>query len=312
MTQKARTKRVVRKSNLRLIEDFMPPEGVPITFETAGLGVRLGAQILDILITFLFVIAIVIMLAIVDLSRGETVMAVGSLLFFFIRIPYYILTELFWNGETLGKRMLKIKVVSADGRSLTPHAVVVRNLTKEAEVFLPIALMFTMPGMDGWGVLASLAWIGACLIGPFFSKKRQRLGDFIAGTYVIHKPVARLLPDLSRATTVQHAERFAFMPHQMDHYGAYELQTLETLLQRDTSKTVTYETRRRNEETMDAIVTRIRRKIDYSDPIEKKDHRDFLKAFYAAQRAHLEQRQLFGDKRDDKYQLAERNKNNGA
>ncbi|WP_208354247.1 RDD family protein [Pseudaestuariivita rosea] len=299
------------KPSLRLLEDFIPPEGVPIPFETAGLGVRLGAQLLDIIITILFAIALTVVIAVTNIFGLEGSFAAWALLFFIIRIPYYIMTELFWNGETLGKRFLKIKVISADGRSLSPHAVVVRNLTKEAEVFLPLTLMIALPGMDFWTSLLALGWIAAVLIAPFFSKKRQRLGDLIAGTYVIHKPVSELLPDLSRATSVQTAERFAFMPHQLDHYGAYELQTLESLLQRDSAPHMTYDLKRRNEETIEAIVTRIRRKIDYSDPIDRLDHRDFLKAFYAAQRAHLEQRQLFGDKREDKYDVAERRQTAG-
>ena len=59
--------------------------------------------------------------------------------------------------------------------------------------------------------------------------------------------------------------------------------------------------RERREATLTAIIDRIRAKIDYGEPVRPDEAEAFLRAFYNAQRAHLEQRQLFGDKRADKH-----------
>src|SRR3546814_12824423 len=77
-------------------------------------------------------------LALLALTAGGNItVAVGALLFFAIRTPYYVASELLWNGQTLGKRMHGLRVVAVDGRGLTPPAVVGPNLRKEAAVFVP-------------------------------------------------------------------------------------------------------------------------------------------------------------------------------
>ena len=82
------------------IENFIPPEGVPITFVLASRGARLGAQILDIIITFGGTLAFILLLAWSGVLGLAPLMALYLLLTFFIRIPYYIFAELVWNGRT--------------------------------------------------------------------------------------------------------------------------------------------------------------------------------------------------------------------
>ena len=67
---------------------------------------------------------------------------------------------------------------------------------------------------------------------PLTNKKRQRIGDILAGTVVIRKPVAVLLPDAATDPVEVKAQGFSFQTHQLDHYGAFELQTLETILRK--------------------------------------------------------------------------------
>ncbi|MEM9343335.1 MAG: RDD family protein [Pseudomonadota bacterium] len=280
-------------------ETIIPPEGVPVRFNVAGVGVRLGAQLIDVILTMLLILAIVIGFAFAGLG-GRWLEGFAALTFFFLRVPYYILTELMWNGATLGKRMLGLRVVSSNGRSLGVYGVVARNLMKEAEVFLPMALVFTISGEDPVSGLIAGAWCLMALAIPVFNRRNQRLGDMIAGTYVIHRPEAVLLPDAAEAAQEAVAEgMFTFQTHQLEHYGAFELQTLEGIIRKlkDTKSTH----RKAQEMEMLKIVEAIRKKIGYSDPVPHQDHEEFLGAFYAAQRRHLEARQLFGDKRADKF-----------
>ena len=92
--------------------DITPPEGVPISLAIASVGARFGAQTLDFLITFgglfLFVLGL-IWINVLDWALMGTLF---FLLIFFVRVPYYVFTELVWNGRTLGKRIVKIRVIS--------------------------------------------------------------------------------------------------------------------------------------------------------------------------------------------------------
>lgn len=284
---------------------ILPPEGVPLSLRVAGVGVRMVAQIADILITFLGAVALVVLLVLMELTDPQTLLAIGLLLFFLIRVPYYVLTELVWNGQTLGKRLMKIKVVAHDGGSLTTHAIVLRNLMKEAEIFLPATLLLALDHTTPVSSLIALAWVAMAFSIPFCTPHRQRLGDILADTHVIHLPQPVLLADLSRAEAqaVHDGPKFTFLAHQLDHYGAFELQTLEGLL-RAADRQQSAQTQAAHRETVAAIIEKIRRKIGYADPIPPADHAAFLKAFYTAQRAHLEQRQLFGDRRVDKHHAA--------
>ena len=284
----------------RLVRDFRPPEGVVLNFQVAGLGARFGAQLLDILLTVLLIFGVMILLSLTEIASWNFLSALGALLFFFMRAPYYILTEILWNGQTLGKRILKLRVVSADGRTLRPYSITVRNLMKEMEVFVPGTALFSIQGLSFFEAIILLVWITILLFVPLTNRRRQRLGDMIAGTYVIHQPKAVLMPDMATVAPVANEDRFTFQAYQLDHYGAFELQTLEKVLQIDDSK---YSTamRQRHRDNVEAIVQKIRDKIEYTEPMTAADHEAFLQAFYRAQRQYLETRQLFGDARTDKF-----------
>ncbi|MGL4237354.1 RDD family protein [Tabrizicola sp.] len=283
-------------------DTVMSPEGVPLTLRIAGIGVRLAAQITDVLITVVASGCILIILSLLELVEPQTLLAIGSMLFFVTRVPYYIVTELIWNGQTLGKRLMKIKVVSHDGRSLTTHAIVLRNLMKEAEIFLPGTLLLTLDAAAPIASLAASAWVVMAFLIPLLSPYRQRLGDILAGTHVIHLPQPVLLKDLARDAPVirQAGAKITFLAHQLDHYGAFELQTLEGLLRAE-ERQMSPAAYANHRKTQAEIIEKIRRKIGYADPVPPEDQPAFLKAFYTAQRAHLEQRQLFGDRRADKH-----------
>lgn len=280
----------------------MPPEGVPLKLEVAGLGVRLAAQITDVVLTLAAAVALLILVVSLGFSSPETLVAIGSLMFFLIRVPYYVVSELAWNGQTLGKRLMKIKVVSHDGTSLSTHSLVLRNLMKEAEIFLPATLLLSLDAASPVESGLALGWIIAGLMVPLCNRYRQRLGDLMAGTHVIHLPVPVLLMDLAEQPAVQIVgeDEFVFLSHQLEHYGAFELQTLETLLRAQESS-AGWKSKPGQVATIEAVVEKIRQKIGYANKVPAAKRLEFLGAFYNVQRAHLEQRQLFGERRHDKY-----------
>lgn len=298
-TAALKARKARKKLEQRLIRDFRPPEGVRLDFEVAGLGMRFAAQLIDLLLTFLATGALIFLLSLmrVDWSVLEII---WSLLFLFIRAPYYILTEILWNGQTLGKRITRLRVVSADGQSLRPYAVAARNLMKEVEVFYPGTMLFAAQSLDPLEYIVLLVWIAILLMVPLTNRKRQRMGDMIANTYVIHQPDAVLLPDLSTRTDARTHERFSFLAHQLDHYGAFELQTLERVLHIDDTRFAA-DAKARHTQNLQAIAEKVIAKIEYTDRVLPQDVPEFLEAFYVAQRRHLETRKLFGDAREDKF-----------
>ena len=290
---KAHSARGIHDPYPRRLQDFIPPEGVPIHFEIASLGSRFGAQLLDIILTYGGLLLLLLVIVWAGALDWNAIEALFALLAFLIRIPYYVLSELVWNGRTLGKRILRIRVISADGRRLTPHQVTARNLMKEVEIFTPFALFFSQTGED-W-VMQAITWIWVILViaVPLRNKRRQRMGDIVAGTLVVETPRAVLLPDLAAQSTAA-SRRFTFLPVHLDIYGRYELQSLETILREPPKSSKGLAERRR-------IVETILRKIGYVEPVAEAETADFLLAFYRAQREHLESRKLFGDQRQDKF-----------
>lgn len=281
-------------------DTVIPPEGVPLHFEIAPLGSRLAAQVIDILVTVIFAVALILVLAVLVDAPPALLFALFSLLLLAVRAPYYIAAELLMGGQTIGKRALGLRVISAAGRPLGAESIAIRNLMKEAEVFLPGTLLLAWEGIDLWGQLLLTLWIAALLAVALTNRRRQRLGDLAAGTVVIAQPRPLLLPDVAaKAARDADTARFTFRAHQLDHYGAYELRALETFLRADAPATAAGAARRA--ETRHAVIERIRAKIDYPERVPAHLEDAFLAAFYAAQREHLEGRQLLGDRRADKH-----------
>ncbi len=284
------------------IAELLPPEGVPVRFAVASLGARFGAQIVDVLLTAVAIGLLVWFLAASGLVGPEAIFALAALLFFAMRVPYYVATELMWNGQTIGKRLMGLRVISGDGRSLSAHAVTLRNLMKEMEVFVPGTYLFASAFLSWEMRLALVIWIAILILVPMRSPRNRRFGDILANTLVVELPKAVLLPDLARqaAAGTTKAASSRFLPNQLDHYGRYELQTLESLLQVRPEK-LDSRALANHKATVIKVAATIAKRIEYTDPIPDAEARTFLAEFYAAQRAHLESRRLFGDAREDKF-----------
>ena len=298
-----RARKQVRRKGKFL--NLTPPEGVPLDFPLATTGQRIGAQLTDFGVTLFVAILIVVLAAYSFNIFSSWLTIIAALTFFIIRVPYYILTELAWNGRTLAKRWFGLRVISVDGRSLTPHQVVTRNLMKEVEFFAPLTYVL-LGSYVHWSIFTiALLWIVVLLIVPWRSKRNQRIGDIVANTVVIIDPKPLLVRDLTHAN--KSADRFIFTTRHLDNYGNFELQVLERVLRAPPARGKS--ARRKEEEYLTDIVQRIVKKISYPETILKADRLEFLNSFYAAQRAHLENRKLFGDARDDKFFRDDKNTN---
>jgi uncharacterized RDD family membrane protein YckC len=277
------------------LREVVTPEGVPVRFAVALAGDRLGAFLLDLLAVAAIVLVFVVplgFLAARGVLEGDLVLAAAVLALFLVRTFYFAFFELSWQGQTPGKRRLRIRAVEARGGPLTAEAIVARNLTRELELFLPLAALFApealFPGAPGWASLAAAVWMLLFGLLPLFNRDRLRVGDLVAGTVVVRTPDAVLLEDLA-ATRAR--EGAAFSEEQLDVYGVYELQVLEDVLR----------TRGRpgHEDAVRTVAAKVREKIAWQGPPLPDE--PFLEAFYAALRGRLERRLLFGRRRADKH-----------
>ncbi|MEQ8709701.1 MAG: RDD family protein [Rhodospirillales bacterium] len=294
---------------------LITPEGVPLDISLADRGSRFAALLIDLVVLGLLVTT-VWALAFLGLwflhntfdiggnfALGLTV-SIGIIGSFLIRSFYFCWFEIRWRGSTPGKRMLGIRVADRHGGRLTAEAVIARNIMREIELFLPVTFLLSRPGdeVEAWQNLLTTVWIGIFVFMPFFNRDRLRVGDLVAGTWVINLPRPRLLQDMGAATSARAAPAkrtrfqqslpdFTFTPAQLSIYGVYELQTLETVL-RATGKAA--------DATRQDVARRIARKIDYTEPLRNVACQPFLEAFYLAQRNRLEADLLMGKRKERK------------
>ena len=193
------------------------------------------------------------------------------------------------RAATFGKRANGLRVVARSGARLTADAVVARNLLREIEFYLPLSFLIYRSSEGTADALMStvgLLWACIFLFFPMFNKDGLRVGDLLAGTWVISAPKRVLGAELLEKR--DQAPDFHFTDEQIDAYGVFELQTLEKVL------------REGHPEAMSTVSWTIRQKLGIGDV---STDFEFLSAYYAALRARLERKLLFGRRRLDKHDL---------
>jgi uncharacterized RDD family membrane protein YckC len=157
------------------------PEQVELRFPIAGIGSRFLAILTDSFIQgatlfFLFLgFALIVSAApkipgaaAAALDTGAKWFVAGVVLFnFLLYWGYYSLFEAFWNGQTPGKRLLKIRVIKDSGRQITLFEALARNLLRVIDM---------LPSFYLVGVITMLC-----------NREQKRLGDLVAGTIVVHE-----------------------------------------------------------------------------------------------------------------------------
>ena len=155
------------------------PESVELDFTLAGIGNRAYALVIDdiilglILIIFLLVWAsfayflyqVINIDSLIDSKTIELwLVAIQLLIILSIYVGYFTFFETLWQGQTLGKRIVKIRVIREDGRPIRLPQATLRALLRP---------------------LDDVLFLGMFLI--IFSKSEKRLGDWLAGTLVIQE-----------------------------------------------------------------------------------------------------------------------------
>jgi uncharacterized RDD family membrane protein YckC len=151
------------------------PEGIEFRMQLAGPMSRFLAWLLDAFCVLAALVIVSQALRILSLFSESTSMALSVMLSFVISMGYGLCFEWFWRGQTLGKRLMHLRVLDHEGLKLTFSQVVVRNL---------------MRALDGLPLFYLVGGIASAL-----SSKAQRLGDLAANTIVVRVAETRV-PDL--------------------------------------------------------------------------------------------------------------------
>ncbi len=154
------------------------PEQIPLEFPLAGVGSRFLALAVDTLIQA--AAGVVLGGAAFAMgaraakmqARGAWILALVVLTSFLLQSGYFALFEAIWNGQTPGKRFTHLRVIQDSGRPITVYEAVARNLLRVVD---------SLPGLYGVAIISAL-----------ISSRNKRLGDFVAGTVVVHEKPAVL------------------------------------------------------------------------------------------------------------------------
>lgn len=138
------------------------PEGVEIALMPAGIVPRAGAWVIDFVIRLMLMYGFATLLAFLG-RLGDGLLL---LLYFLVDWFYAVLFEVFYRGQTIGKKIMGIVVCQDDGTPIRWQASMTRNLLRVAD-FLPFAFF-------------------AGIVSMLSNDQAKRLGDWVAGTLVVY------------------------------------------------------------------------------------------------------------------------------
>lgn len=153
------------------------PEGIVFSFLLASPITRLLAVSIDVAVIFAALSVLRIVDSFLGLLNPDVLLAFQIAAYFVISIGYGIFTEWFWRGQTIGKRLLRLRVLDERGLKLEFNQIVIRNLLRCVDM------------LPGFYVVGG----AACLL----TRYSQRLGDIAANTIVVRNP-AKVEPDLDQ------------------------------------------------------------------------------------------------------------------
>jgi uncharacterized RDD family membrane protein YckC len=191
------------------------PEQIALELPLAGIGSRFLALAIDTLIQ-VAVYLITGFVFLFTLPLGSSVLtflpkllgpAVAVFILFAVYWGYFAVFEILWKGQTPGKRYAGIRVIKESGRPINAFESVGRNFMRAVD---------GLPGIYGVGLVCMMC-----------NRQSRRIGDFVAGTVVVHeKPTEDVRPSWNTS------ERKGVAAGAMTKVAPEELVLIETYLHR--------------------------------------------------------------------------------
>lgn len=142
-------------------------QNIDIDYEVAGLGERIVARLIDLAIFFLIFFLGMFIGSLANWFNASGISTVIIIIIYASLFVFYdLIFEIFMNGQSVGKRIMKIKVISLDGGQPRVGQYFMRWL------FRIVDFLITWPGL-------------VALIAAAVNEKTQRVGDMVAGTILI-------------------------------------------------------------------------------------------------------------------------------
>ena len=131
------------------------------SFQYQGIGIRAASILIDFVISW--IVGLLIISIELNFPQNSMILLFGGLLWIAFFLVYYVYME-GSRGQTIGKMLTRIKVVSEDGGKINMNQALIRNVLRIID-----AVAFYLVG-------AFLIWR---------SDKKQRFGDSVAKTIVV-------------------------------------------------------------------------------------------------------------------------------
>ncbi|SRR6266446_1184139 len=153
------------------------PEGILFSFLLASPVARFLAVSIDVACVFTIIWSLRIVVALLGVLHPDAATAFQIIAYFVVSVAYGIGTEWYWRGQTIGKRLLRLRVLDERGLKLEFSQIVIRNLLRCVDL---LPAFYAIGGT-------------VCLL----TRHAQRLGDIAANTIVVRNPPI-LEPDLDQ------------------------------------------------------------------------------------------------------------------
>ena len=168
---------------------------IDLEFEIAAFHKRLLAYVIDFVILILFLFSMKWVLYAGFALDMKDNMGLDILVISVPMLLYSLATELWMNGQTVGKKLMSIRVISLDGNEPTVGQFILRWITKFFEwPFFFGYVFFSAETLYVYIIFTGLLGI-AVVIAITVTKNSQRLGDLAAGTVIVDTKSAMSVED---------------------------------------------------------------------------------------------------------------------
>lgn len=253
--------------------NLQTPESVELEFTLAGIGNRSFALIIDyiiiglvLLLVWIISIFLAFQLAPELISDGKInrvvqwIWAIQSITTFAIYAGYFVILETLWQGQTLGKKWAKIRVIRDNGKPERLPQAILRALLRPIDDFL---------------------FLGVFII--IFSQQEKRVGDLVAGTIVIQDEQATKSADFKISPEAENLAIQLRIEAEIGNLLPEDFATIRDFLQRRNNIMLEYQHKLSRK-----LAEQVKEIILLDEVPDGYSNSQFLEAIYLAYQQHRE------------------------